>query len=265
MDNTIKEVTEQYEIIDTHLHLGVLGYMHVLGQADQYALDLMEKYHIKGAVFSHHGALCSLQFGWEKTLQALGMSRKLYAYVAFNPNFSRFGLDLMEKHLSRKRFLGVKIHPSWHHCYPYHEKYRRFWEYADQNSLVVLTHSWNPHVANPDQKYSDPFFFADIAKKYRNVKLILAHAGGRGAYIYKVLDLLKENKNLYVDFAGDILVPGLLEKYVNAVGSERILFGTDMPWTDIRYHLLWVGASNIAQEDKRNIFGLNAKKLFNII
>jgi len=264
MSLKLEEVVKKYEIIDSHLHLGMLGYMNTIGDADSQIMDLLEKYSLKCAVFSHHGALCSLSFGWKKTLEALEMSDKLYAYLVFNPNFFNFSMDIIKRNISSERFLGVKIHPSWHRCYPSDEKYKKFWEYADNNSLVVLTHSWNPDVANRDQKYSDPFFFEDIARQYRNIKLILAHGGGRGNYLYKVIDILKRNKNIYVDFAGDIFIPGLIEKYVKKAGSERILFGTDMPWSDIRYHLIWIEEADIGENDKRNIFGLNAKRLFNI-
>ncbi|MGM0365966.1 MAG: amidohydrolase family protein [Actinomycetota bacterium] len=264
MDSKLEEILQKYEIVDSHLHLGVLGYMNVAGKADTYIMELIEKYSLKYAVFSHHAALCSLSFGWKKTLEALGKSDKLYAYVVFNPNFCDFSMDIISQNIGRERFTGIKIHPSWHKCYPHNERYKKFWEYADQNGLVVLTHSWNPDVANRDQKYSDPFFFEPIARKYKNIKLILAHGGGRGEYLYRVMDILKDNENIYVDFAGDIFVPGLLEKYVKKAGSERILFGTDMPWSDIRYHLLWIEEANIGENDKRNIFGLNAGRLFNI-
>ncbi len=264
MEQRLKKIMEKYQIIDSHLHLGVLGYMNILGDPDGSMLKLVEKYGLDYAVFSHHAALASTTFGWEKTIEALGKDSKLYAYIVFNPNHGDFGMKLLEENIGKERFSGVKIHPSWHRCYPADARYKRFWEYAHQNKLVVLSHSWNPDVANPDQKYSDPFLLADIAKKYRDITLILAHGGGRGAYLYKVLDILKENKNIYVDFAGDILLPGLLEDYVDAIGSKRILFGTDMPWSDIRYHLLWIEGSEIDEKDKRNIFGLNAKRLFKL-
>ena len=67
-----------------------------------------------------------------------------------------------------------------------------------------------------------------------------------------------------MDFAGDIFVPGLIEEYVKRVGSKRLLFGTDMPWVDIRFQLANVMNLDIDENDKRNILGLNAIKLFNL-
>jgi predicted TIM-barrel fold metal-dependent hydrolase len=79
-----------------------------------------------------------------------------------------------------------------------------------------------------------------------------------------VIDLLERHENLYVDFAGDIFTPGLIEEYVMRIGSERLLFGTDMPWIDVRFYISDFLASKISNGDKANIFGLNAIRLFNI-
>ncbi len=113
-------------------------------------------------------------------------------------------------------------------------------------------------------KFNECFCFEDIIKKHPLLKLILAHAGGRGEMLFKVITLLENYPNLYVDFAGDIFVPGLIEEYVKRVGSKRLLFGTDMPWVDIRFQIANVMSLDIDENDKRNILGLNALKLFNL-
>ena len=48
---------------------------------------------------------------------------------------------------------------------------------------------------------------------------------------------------------------------VNAVGSERVLFGTVMPWYDPMYAIGSVLFANVSDEDKRNIFYNNAMNL----
>ena len=254
-----------FRIIDSHLHLGNLPNLNFPGGSDEAIIDLLKRCGVEKAVFSHHGALSTFKSGFQKTLDALNTySDFLLAYAVYNPNFSGESLNLIRNLMDDKRFVGVKIHPSWHSCYPYDAKYTKFWEYADHNSLVVLTHSWNPHVANRAQKYSDPFFFEQIIEKYRDMRLILAHAGGRGEYLYRVIELLEKHENLYVDFAGDIFTPGLIEEYVMRLGSERLLFGTDMPWIDVRFYITDLMHTDISNTDKANIFGLNAIKLFNL-
>ncbi len=160
--------------------------------------------------------------------------------------------------------IGVKIHPSWHLCYPADERYKKFWALAEERQIPVLTHSWNPNVPNKAQKFSDPFNFEVVIKRHPDLKLILAHAGGRGDSLYKVIDLLEKYPNLYTDFAGDIFEPKLIETYVGRLGSEKLYFGTDMPWIDVRYHLVNILSAEITDEDKENILGLNVARLYGI-
>ncbi len=254
-----------FRIVDTHLHLGNLANLNIPGGSDRSIISLLKKFGVEKAIFSHHAALSTFKQGQEKTIEILEKYGDiLIAYQVFNPNYGDDSLNAIKNLRDDKRFAGVKIHPSWHACYPYDIKYQKFWEYADDNGLVVLTHSWNPNVPNKAQKFSDPFFFEPIIRKYPNISLILAHAAGRGEYLYKVIDLLEANENLYVDFSGDVFVPGLIEEYVLRLGSERLLFGSDMPWIDIRFHITNILNLKISQSDRANIFGLNAIRLFDL-
>ncbi len=261
----LKDRIQKYRIIDAHLHMGHLANLNFPGGSDDDIIELFKKYRIEKAIFSHHGALSTVTFGIEKTKECLEKYGDfLNAYLVFNPNFADESLDAIKEYSPNKNIVGVKIHPSWHSCYPYDEKYDAFWEYANKNKIVVLTHSWNPNVANKAQRFSDPFFFGPILEKYPDIKLILAHAGGRGEYHYKVIDLIIKYENMYVDFAGDIFVPGLVEEYVRRAGSKKLLFGTDMPWIDLRYYLTNIDHAEISDSEKADIFGLNAIRLFDL-
>lgn len=261
----ITEKIKKYRIIDCHLHLGNLAYLNMPSGRDDKIIEVLKKNGIDNAVFSHHGSLSKVEDDFSDVFESLERYKGfLFAYLVYNPNHSRLFLEAIKKHIDHPNVLGIKIHPSWHQCYPYDERYADFWEYTSDNGIVVLTHSWNPNVPNKAQKYSDPHFFEDISKRYPDQKIILAHAGGRGEYFFKVLDILERRSNLYVDFAGDTFVPNIIDKYVKRIGSERILFGTDMPWIDVRYHLSTVIHAAITEEDKKNILHANAQKLFGL-
>lgn len=262
---SLENLAKEYVIIDTHLHLGALSYLYMPSNNDENIINLLKKFGVKKAVCATHGSLSSINFGSDELPGILEKYADfLYGYFVFNPNFEESSLKTLENYLDKKYIVGVKIHPSWHFCYPYDKRYERFWDFIQERQVPVLTHSWNPDVPNKAQKFSDPFAFEDIVRKFPNLKLILAHAGGRGDMLYKVITLMEKHSNLYVDFAGDVFVPGLIEEYVRRIGSKRLLFGTDMPWVDIRFQLANVANLEVAENDKRNIFGINASKLFNL-
>lgn len=70
----------------------------------------------------------------------------------------------------------------------------------------------------------------EIEQKYPNVKLIVAHIGR--AYCPEdfgnAFDTLKHSKNMVFDFCANTL-PLATEKCIEAVGTKRVLFGTDLP------------------------------------
>jgi predicted TIM-barrel fold metal-dependent hydrolase len=57
-------------------------------------------------------------------------------------------------------------------------------------------------------------------------------------------------------------VNGIIEEMVNGAGSEKILFGTDLPWYSPHYAAGAVLYSRISEEDIHNIFHRNAERIF---
>jgi hypothetical protein len=76
------------------------------------------------------------------------------------------------------------------------------------------------------------------------------------------VEIAGENPSVYLDLCAVLDErSGVLEKFVNQVGSERILFGTDIPWFDFFYYIGAVFAADISEEDIRNILYRNGRKL----
>ena len=51
--------------------------------------------------------------------------------------------------------------------------------------------------------------------------------------------------------------------FVKIFGADRILFGTDSPWTSARTTIEFIKNLPLADVDKDKILGLNAKKILN--
>ena len=57
-------------------------------------------------------------------------------------------------------------------------------------------------------------------------------------------------------------VNGIIEKMVENAGSEKILFGTDLPWYSPHYAAGSILYSHISEDDIHNIFHKNAERIF---
>ena len=98
------------------------------------------------------------------------------------------------------------------------------------------------------------------------LKVILAHAGL--PYFQGVWPLLDKYPNLYMDISGPYLNAGLVADVVDAVGSQRLLFGTDAPYglrcgDGYSYAPMkaWTEQLKIPDMEKRAIFSGNLLRL----
>ena len=75
--------------------------------------------------------------------------------------------------------------------------------------------------------------------------------------------LAKDYENAYLDLCDIHRNNGIIERMVSAVGSEKVFYGTDMPWYDPAYAVGSVVFSHIAEQDMENILYRNAKNMIN--
>ena len=98
---------------------------------------------------------------------------------------------------------------------------------------VVLHISKDDRLKNPDNIRD----LMTIEEKYPNVKLIVAHIGRAYAPedIGNAFDTLKHTKNMMFDFCANTLSLAT-EKCIEAVGTKRVLYGTDLPIAKMRMY-----------------------------
>jgi predicted TIM-barrel fold metal-dependent hydrolase len=135
-------------------------------------------------------------------------------------------------------------------------------------NVPLLIHSWNTlslgRKTAVNCYQTDPEDVAILAKNFPKLKIISAHL--RGIDIRGVITL-KNHKNVFLDTSGAQPIAGILEFAVKKIGSERILFGSDVYFPagrDIPVQLMAVLASRIKSSDKENILFKNAKRLLGI-
>jgi len=104
----------------------------------------------------------------------------------------------------------------------------------------------------------------ELAKKFSDNKIILAHWGG-GIFFYnlykkEVKDILK---NVYFDTAASpFLYNSQIYKIaVDIVGSNKILFGSDYPLIKPQRYFKEINDAGLSERDIKNICGLNGAAL----
>ena len=97
-----------------------------------------------------------------------------------------------------------------------------------------------------------------------HMDIVVAHLDGYGLYDWSV-EMMKKYKNVYFDIsAHGAEREGMLRDTVNAVGAERILYGTDFPGYTSEKFINYVLSEKISDSDREAIFCKNAERLLRI-
>ena len=149
--------------------------------------------------------------------------------------------EFLEEEVKNGGFLGLK--PYLTNCPPYlpASEIRIFdflpkehLEVANKNGWIVMLH------IPRSKRLRDAVNIAqimEIEEKYPNLKLIVAHIGR--AYskedIGDAFDILKNSKNLVFDFTANVC-DDAIKACIEAVGTKRLLFGSDLPVAFMRMY-----------------------------
>lgn len=175
-----------------------------------------------------------------------------WAYV--NPEHRQESLDEIDRAVCEYGMRGIKLECG---CVCTDSRYGPLMEKAESLGVPVLQHTWFK-ITGGIVGESVPSDVAVLAREFPGVTIIMAHLGGdwqRG--IKAVRDLT----NVLVDTSGSIVDCGMIEKAVEELGAERILFGTDLPDIDFWTNLGKIEGAAITPEQKHMILHGNADRL----
>ena len=173
----------------------------------------------------------------------------------------------VEEELERIKTLGlkgVKLHNDYQGVFMFDEKCDKTYRKCEELGLPVVFHMG----FDPISKYvhrAMPYDLIELTEKYPKLKIIGAHMGGVNAWesVYKYI---AGNRNIYLDtsFVAGHIDPDLFAAIVKKHGTDRILFASDLPWSDPREEIKLVDSLKISEIEKDRIFCRNAIALLDL-
>ena len=162
----------------------------------------------------------------------------------------------LELHLDgvvwHSRFQGVAVD---------HQLMRPLLKKVSELGLVPLIHT------NAESNLEAVWRLERLALEFPELTFVSMDALTTNTNSQLALDIAKRTKNILFDTA-HVRGPAYVKNFVEAVGSERLIFGSLFYSTPPSYEhcgtLEEVKAAKISEQDKANILGLNAKRLFKI-
>jgi len=142
-----------------------------------------------------------------------------------------------------------------------------FTEALKKHNLILLTHTSEPvghsyagkGTVTPQTLY--PFILDNPG-----LNIVFAHWGG-GLPFYALMPEVKQAlANVYFDTAASpfLYSPQIYRQVAQLVGAERILFGSDYPLLQPGRLIGEIESTELSADVKKQILGLNAKKLLGI-
>ena len=161
-------------------------------------------------------------------------------------------------------FKGVKIHPDYQGEFITHEGYIKILEYARELDLIVVTHAGVDCGFIGEPIKCTPSLAKEVIKKVPHSKLVLAHLGACDM-TNEVLSTLC-GEDVYFDTAYILsrTNEATFKEVIKKHGSDKILFASDSPWSDIKNDVEILKSFNLDKETEEKILYKNAKKLLNI-
>ena len=167
---------------------------------------------------------------------------------------------------------GVKLHPDYQETFFNDIRYKRIVEEATSLDLFLVIHA-GVDIGLPEPVHCTPEHVVEVVRDTKSDHLILAHMGG-----WRLWDEVQEKLlglPVYFDtsFSGDYLeadgVNGMLTKeaftnLVRAMGTDRVLFGTDSPWSGQKEAVQWLRDTTLTEEEKQQIFAGNFQRIIGV-
>jgi len=182
---------------------------------------------------------------------------KIWGYCFVNPGYQSESLVEIEKRITEDGMVGVKLYNQYKCSDPVVQPIVRK---TIELKVPILQHAGyltDPIEAAKQPNISDAHDIVQLANLFPEAMIVEAHLPGGGDWQW-ALKTIRKAKNVFVDTSGSIVDCGFVERAVEYVGAERILFGTDLSMEEGVGKIL---DAEITQEEKKLIFGENLSRI----
>jgi uncharacterized protein len=242
-------------------------------QADRWAAE-MERYDLQHVVFVTGG-------GNDTLGKALANHRdRMFGFAHHDPFMPGTG-DELRRCVKEYGFKGFKTLAPALDTPIYDRAAWPLWEACAELDVPALIH-FGPLGAGGGTMAGiniSPLALHDVAKSFPDVNFVIPHFGC--GYVRELLHLCWGVGNVYVDTSssqqwtrwmpGELTQKDLYHKFLQTVGAERIIFGSDSSWFPLGFVNRYLEDQirdcrylGVKEEDMRLIFGGNAARLLKV-
>lgn len=174
-------------------------------------------------------------------------------------------INVMEEleRLKSSGIKGVKLHPDYQNFFVDDDKMFPIYEKIGSLGLITVFHA-GVDIGYPETIHCTPQRLNKALKYFNGAPVVAAHWGGYMLY-NDILEYLC-GKDVYIDtsFSYSKMPPDYAKNIINSHSADRIIFGTDMPWSSPENEIRFINSLDLSDDDYQKIMYINAKRLLNI-
>ena len=240
------------QIVDVHGHIGAWTFPMRCSTVN-HLKDYMKGCGIEKTVVSYSSAITyDFVEGNQRLAEAIEGEDGVWGYIVLNPHYVQESLAELDKYKDHPKFVGVKLHPEQQAYRLIHQNVLELLEIVSNLQLPVLVHTF------PGQTYD----FCQVAREFPRIKFIMGHMGGNDWT--DGIEAAKHSTNIWLEPCSSFPDVGKINRAVEAVGAERVLFGTDS--TLLNPCFIWgmLQDAGLGEEELRAIAYRNAQTMFRL-
>ena len=157
---------------------------------------------------------------------------------------------------------GVKFHPEYQGFYPDEERMKPIYRKISSLGLVTLFHAGIDPAFTPPYRSVPSHILG--ALKWFDTPVVAAHWGSLGCSEEVLSKLCGENIWFDLSYGHSIITKDTAQAIVDKHGTDKLLFGSDLPWHRPSWEMQLIKSLDISQDDLDKICYKNAQKLLNL-
>ncbi|HET6576182.1 MAG TPA: amidohydrolase family protein [Fimbriiglobus sp.] len=158
----------------------------------------------------------------------------LVGFLSVDPTQDDWERELEEGHKGLG-LRGVKLLPMYAGFSPDDGRLDPLWRYADRHRLPVLLHTGTTFVTQAPLEHTLPRHLDRVATRFPEVRIVMAHLGH--PYEGECVVTIRKHPNVYADVSALHYRPFQLYHSLMLAQEygvwDKVLFGTDYPFTDV--------------------------------
>jgi predicted TIM-barrel fold metal-dependent hydrolase len=180
---------------------------------------------------------------------------RLIGFVRLDPNVRDEARRILDRAILELGFRGVKLHPTTTLAHPAGEPTLALLARCAELGIPVLFHCG-------DDPYTTPQAIEAAAARVPDCAIVLGHMGG---YFHAddAIAAAVRQPNLYLETSA-MPYPWKIAAAVDAVGPERVLFGSDGPGCNPTLEVRKIRMLELGEAIERAVLGGNAARLLGL-